>query len=228
MESLPNLDLKNLATRSGPEQHLAFDELARRIRVNPSSWSPKVGPWPWGPLDITRAPNAIEAEWTFLKWSQRFNDETNSKLEQEQETRLDQLEFLLDQYPDSLATKYLKAIGNELTRQECQSSACDRVRSPSHFPTRRGLAALYGLLPAFFDELRHHLSGRSSSACATTADTFRRISFPRFSSRTGHPSSFIRCFSSVVSPPRCTASRSACRTHFRNVSARQPIFDAID
>ena len=119
MESLPDLDLKKLATTSGPEQHLAFDELARRIRVNPSSWSPEEGPWAWGPLDITRAPNAIEAEWAFLKWSQQFSDETNSKLEQE--PRLDQLKLFLDQ--DSLATKYFNAIGDELSRQKRESSA---------------------------------------------------------------------------------------------------------
>ena len=69
---------------------------------------------------------------------------------------------------------------------------------------------------------------RSSSACAKNADSFRRISFARFSSRTTRSSSLIRCFSSVVSPPRRPVSRSACRTHFRNVSALQPIFDAIE
>ena len=113
-QTLLDLELKKLATRSGPKQYLAFDELARRIRDNPSSWSPEEGPWAWDPFDITRAPNAIEAEWAFLKWSQRLND-GNPKLEQE--VRLDELKSHLDQDPDSLEIKYFKAIGDELRRQ---------------------------------------------------------------------------------------------------------------
>ena len=121
-QRLLDLKLKKLATRSGPKQHLAFDELARRIRDNQSSWSPEEGPWAWDPLDITRAPNAIEAEWAFLKWSQRLND-GNPKLEQEQEARLRELESYLGQDPDSLEIKYFKAIGDELRRQKGESSA---------------------------------------------------------------------------------------------------------
>ena len=121
-QTLLDLELKKLATRSGPKQYLAFDELARRIRDNPSSWSPEKGPWTWDPLDITLAPNAIEAEWAFLKWSQRLND-GNPKLEQEQEVRLDELKSHLDQDPDSLEIKYYKAIGDELRRQNGESSA---------------------------------------------------------------------------------------------------------
>ena len=118
MKALPNLELKKLATTPGPRQHLAFDELARRIRDNPSSWSPEEGPWAWDPLDITRAPNAIEAEWAFLKWSQRLNDGKNPELEQEQEARLRELESHIDQNPDSLGDKYFNEIGEELRRQK--------------------------------------------------------------------------------------------------------------
>ena len=123
MKALPDLELKKLATTPGPRQHLAFDELARRIRDNPSSWSPEEGPWAWDSLDITRAPNAIEAEWAFLKWSQRLNDGINPKLEQEQEARLRELESHLDQDPDSLGDKYFNEIGEELRRQKGESSA---------------------------------------------------------------------------------------------------------
>ena len=123
MRSLPDLELKKLATRSGPKQHLAFDELARRIRDNPSSWSPEEGPWAWNRLDITRAPNAIEAEWAFLKWSQQLNDGKDPALEQKQAARLDELKSPLDQDPDSLETKYCNAIGDELRRQKRESSA---------------------------------------------------------------------------------------------------------
>lgn len=124
MKSLPDPELKKLAASYGPEQHLAFDQLARQIQDNPSSWNPEEGrPWAWNPLDITRAPNVIEAEWAFLKWSQKLNDGKNPKLEQEQEARLDKLKLHLDQDPDSLETKYFNAIGDELRRQECESSA---------------------------------------------------------------------------------------------------------
>ena len=123
MKTLPDLELKKLATTPGPRQHLAFDELARRIRDTPSSWSPEEGPWAWDPLDITRAPNAIEAEWAFLKWSQRLNDGKNPKLEQEQEARLRERESHLDQDPDSLEDKCFNEIGEELRRQKGESSA---------------------------------------------------------------------------------------------------------
>ena len=75
------------------------------------------------PLDITRAPNAIEAEWAFLKWSQRLNDGKNPKLEQEQEARLRERESRLDQDPDSLEDKCFNEIGEELRRQKGESSA---------------------------------------------------------------------------------------------------------
>ena len=123
MKTLPDLELKKLATTPGPRQHLAFDELARRIRDTPSSWSPEEGLWAWDPLDITRAPNAIEAEWAFLKWSQRLNDGKNPKLEQEQEARLRERESRLDQDPDSIEDKYFNEIGEELRRQKGESSA---------------------------------------------------------------------------------------------------------
>ena len=123
MKALPDLELKKLATTPGPRQHLAFDERARRIRDNRSSWSPEEGPWAWDPLDITRAPNAIEAEWALLQWSQRLNDGKNPKLEQEQEARLRELESHLDQGPDWLGDKYFNEIGKELRRQKGESSA---------------------------------------------------------------------------------------------------------
>ena len=109
-------DIKQLATKPGPKQYLAFDELARRIRYNPSMWSPPAGPWPWNALDITRAPNASEMEWAFLKWSQRLNDD-HHELEQKQDPRLKELERHLEQDPESIENKYFNAIGEELRRQ---------------------------------------------------------------------------------------------------------------
>ena len=117
MKSLPDSEIMQLATKPGPKQYLAFDELARRIRYNPSMWSPQAGPWPWNALDITRAPNASEMEWAFLKWSQELNDGKHHKLEQEQDARLKELERHLGQEPESLASKYFNAIGAELHRQ---------------------------------------------------------------------------------------------------------------
>ena len=123
MKALPDLELKNLATTPGPRQHLAFDELASRIRNTPSSWIPPKAPWASNPLDTDRAPNAIEAEWVFLKWSQQLNAGKNPKLEQEQEARLRELESHLGQEPDSLEDKYFNEISEELRRQKGESSA---------------------------------------------------------------------------------------------------------
>ncbi len=117
MKSLPDSEIKQLATIPGPKQYLAFDELARRIRDNPSSWSPQAGPWPWNALDITRAPNTIEMEWALLKWSQQLNDGKNPKLEREQDARLKELERHLEQDPESIENRYFNAIGAELCRQ---------------------------------------------------------------------------------------------------------------
>ena len=117
MKSLPDIEIKQLATRPGPEQYLAFDELARRVRDNPSSWSHPERPWIWNALDCTRAPNVSEMEWAFLKWSQQLNDGKQPELEQEQNARLYKLEHPLDQDPESLEIKYFNAIGEELLRQ---------------------------------------------------------------------------------------------------------------
>ena len=119
MKSLSDIEVKELATRPGPERHLAFDELARRVRNNPSGWSQPERPWFWNPLDCTRAPNVMEMEWAFLKWSQHLNEE-DYELMREQNARLDELERHQDQDPDSfeIANKYRDAVGKELCRQE--------------------------------------------------------------------------------------------------------------
>lgn len=118
MKSLSDIEVKKLATRSGPEQSLAFYELARRVRDRPSSWSQPERPWFWDALDCTRAPNVSEMEWAFLKWSQHLNDEENYEFKQEQNARLDELERRLDQDTDTLEIKYFNAIGEELRRRE--------------------------------------------------------------------------------------------------------------
>ena len=65
MRSLPDDELKNLSTTPGPKRYLAFDEMARRIRDNPSGWAALQGEpyWKWSPIDITRRPNDTEMEW---------------------------------------------------------------------------------------------------------------------------------------------------------------------
>ena len=117
MKSLPDTELKTLATTPGPKQYLAFDEMSRRIRDNPSGWIQPEEPWVRSPVDCTRGPNASEMEWAFLKWSQLLN-EAEPELAQEQEMRIKELERHLDQDPDSLAVKYQNAIGEELRRQK--------------------------------------------------------------------------------------------------------------
>lgn len=116
MRHLPDTELKNLATTSGPKQYLAFDEIARRIRDNPSGWTQQDKPWAWSAIDCTRGPNAREMEWACLRWSQRLND-VEPELEQHQEVRIEELERRLDEDPDSLEVKYHNAIGEKIRRQ---------------------------------------------------------------------------------------------------------------
>ena len=114
VKALSDTQLKDLASTRRPRQYLAFDELARRIRNNPSGGGPtRQEPWVWSHSDCTRAPHPREMEWACLKWSQRLNDE-NPQLEQEQEARLERLERHLEHDPDSLEVKYHNAIGEEL------------------------------------------------------------------------------------------------------------------
>ena len=80
-------------------------------------------------------------------------------------------------------------------------------------------------------DVRHHrgyLLRRSSAAWAKYADAVLRISFVRFSSRFSRSSAASRSRSLVVRPGCWPVSRSACRTHFRSVSAVQPSFVATD
>src|SRR5262245_43277793 len=72
------------------------------------------------------------------------------------------------------------------------------------------------------------MSRRSSSAWAKNAAAFFRISLARRSSKFSRSSCLSRCRSSVVRPGRRPWFRSAWRTHFRSVSAVQPIFSAIE
>ena len=116
MKSLPDAELKSLATTPSPRQYLAFDEMARRTRDDPSGWTRQDAPWTWSAVDCTRGPNAGEMEWAFLKWSQRLND-VEPELAREQEVRIEELERHLDQDPDSLEVRYHNAIGDEVRRQ---------------------------------------------------------------------------------------------------------------
>ena len=116
VNSLSSSKLKKLAMTRGSMQHFAFDELARRIREDPSSWSPNRGVWAWERLDIREAPSAIAAEWAFLTWSQQLNEGKNPGLEQEQGTRLEELERHLEQDPESheISRKFHDVIGKEV------------------------------------------------------------------------------------------------------------------
>ena len=116
MKSLPDAELKSLATRPGPKQYLAFDEMARRVRDNPSGWTQQQKLWAWSAVEFTRGPNAREMEWAFLKWSQRLND-VEPELDQGQQMRIEELERHLDQDSDSLEVEYHNAIGEEIRRQ---------------------------------------------------------------------------------------------------------------
>ena len=114
METKSDIELKKIASQSGPKQYLAFDELARRIREDPSTWNPEE-PWWWNPLDVTRAPNAIEAEWAFLKCSQQYNKDRDPELVQKQDVRLEELDNQLTQTTDSLHIKYHAEVVREIS-----------------------------------------------------------------------------------------------------------------
>ena len=118
MKALPSREVRRRATEPGPERYLAFDELARRIRDDPSTMNPSEEPWVWNPLDVTRPPNAIEMEWAFLKCSQAWNNGRNPALDQKQDARVDELERHLDEDPDSLEIKYHNALVDKLHRQD--------------------------------------------------------------------------------------------------------------
>ena len=105
MNILPDIEfqeLKNLATKPGKDQYLAYAELACRTRDDPSIWDQQA---PFG-SPLPRDPNATETEWAFLKCSQEWNDGRDPALKQEQDLRLDELECQLDQDPGSLEKEY--------------------------------------------------------------------------------------------------------------------------
>ena len=115
MRERPNCELKRFALQRGPEQYLALDELAHRLRERrPNWWTPGEN-WIWNPLDITRAPNAIEVEWALLKLSQLHNDGTGGqgtdyKLIGTQDQRLEEIAEQLDQVEDSLEMKFFNCL----------------------------------------------------------------------------------------------------------------------
>ena len=111
-------ELKRLALQRGPEQYLAFDELARRLRGDrPNWWTPEED-WSWNPFDMTRAPSAIEVEWAFLELSKTYNGDAGDRsadyeLIEAQDRRLDEIEKQLDPSEESLAMRYFNRL------QEC-------------------------------------------------------------------------------------------------------------
>ena len=127
MKSLPDAELMKLAATRGPEQYLAFDEIARRIRDNPAGSCVAALQGEsfreWSPIDITRSPNATEMEWAMLKLSQHLNEDQNPELERQQEALLRELEGHLDEDPDSLATKFYNAIAEYLRQHDKDGSA---------------------------------------------------------------------------------------------------------
>lgn len=118
MNSLRDSEVKGLATRRGPKQYLAFDELARRVRKSPESSMRPERPGSWSVLDCPRVPNAYEMEWAFLKWSQHLNEDENYDLVRVQDARLDELERQLNEDQASIELKYFNAVGEELRREK--------------------------------------------------------------------------------------------------------------
>ena len=111
-----NSELKSLALHQGPEQYIAQDELTARLREGRSNWwTPEQQYWIWNPLDITRAPNAIEVEWALIQLSQLYNGDaegqvTDYVLIARQDQRLEEIEKRLDQVVDSLEVKFFNQL----------------------------------------------------------------------------------------------------------------------
>ena len=117
MTTLSDADVKRLATGPGLERSLAFFDMARRVRENPSDWA-EGEPMRWSPLDLTRAPNAAEIEWAFLECSHRLDDGDRDEIRRDRDARMGALARLLDEDPDPLHTRYHAALVEELRRRE--------------------------------------------------------------------------------------------------------------
>ena len=117
MTTLGDADIKRLAASPGPERSLAFHDMARRVRESPSDWVTD-GTMHWSPIDLTRAPNAAEIEWAFLACSHRLGGGNDDEIQRDRDARMNELERLLDEDPDLLATRYHAALVEELRRRE--------------------------------------------------------------------------------------------------------------
>ena len=108
--SLHDRDMEELTATPGPRQYLAFDELARRLRNDPTTWNPAKSLF-WGEPSATRPPTVHEAEWAFLQWSQHLNDGEDNELLDQQQGRLKELECIVDRDPISMEKFYFNEIG---------------------------------------------------------------------------------------------------------------------
>lgn len=87
----------------------AFDQLADRLKEDPESWQPEKAS-SWGSLSSTRPPRVREAEWAFLKMSQKFNRGEDRELLRKQNSRIEKIERILTQNTDSLEKGYYDTI----------------------------------------------------------------------------------------------------------------------
>ena len=118
MTTLGDAEVERLAATPGPEQSLAFHDMARRVRENPSDPAEE-GTMRWRPLDLTRAPNAAEIEWALLECSRQLSSGgEDGEIRRDREARTAELERLLAQDPDSLETRYHAALVEEVRRRE--------------------------------------------------------------------------------------------------------------
>ena len=115
--TLNDADIERLATRPGPERSLAFYDMARRVREDPSNWGEE-GTARWSLPNLARAPNAAEVEWAFLECSRQLSGGDHDEVGQDRDARMDELDRLLTKDPDSLETRYHAALVEEMRRQE--------------------------------------------------------------------------------------------------------------
>lgn len=126
-------EVEQLAVHQGPEQYLALDELAARLREDRSNWWTPESSWAWTPLDETRAPNAIEVEWALLTLSQLYNDRAGGQgadyeLIATQDQRLNEIEAQLDEAEDSVELKFFNSVQGCIRQNRTQDEMVGPVR----------------------------------------------------------------------------------------------------
>lgn len=141
MRDRPIYELKCLALQEGPEQYLALDELARRLRDDRLIWWSQTTPCVWSPIEITRAPSAIEVEWVLLELSRQYNEGSagqgpDYKLIGAQDKRLDSIKEQLQNVEESVEIRH-RLFNYLQARVRQHRNGSRKLSKPSTLPANR-------------------------------------------------------------------------------------------